>query len=451
MGWIPWRRGGGGESSASKEEFAREDIEASTSDDSSDEEVRDEGPKTWQERLERYKYEEKYRPEYRYDSDVEEEMFSTGMFKKKELTDPAEIAENERKIEEVKNSPMVKFLLRVEELKEQELAAERLRNNTPPRKDDTKLWRSLPFVPGPDGGPGMPRLALKTEEEVQKRFWDFFKEFGFGLWGYKQRPYPNTRPCDVQQALGYNWLDKRYSDFAMRSGSWYYKDRLGRTRGPMELVNMKTAWAGGIIDKNTFIWGEDMDEWAPIGMVYGLQTAIVTPDIKWTTAGTSLVHKLSHGVPLWRPKKGHEFKSYKQLQAEAIEKRERENAVLRRSGGAWPGERSPSFTHFLWASGSDLTNMLEDDKSGRFISYETRKRLAKEIPGLRPWEVQDVEQVMDLVTFNKQWYREDLGDFTTRADYERDWFETFQEKWDEIAEDIESVFGRGDDDQTDQK
>ena len=64
----------------------------------------------------------------------------------------------------------------------------------------------------------------------------------------------------------------------MRAGGWYYKDRLGRTRGPMELVNLKTAWAAGIVDKNTFIWGDDMDEWAPIGMVYGLETAVATPD-----------------------------------------------------------------------------------------------------------------------------------------------------------------------------
>lgn len=64
----------------------------------------------------------------------------------------------------------------------------------------------------------------------------------------------------------------------MRAGGWYYKDRLGRTRGPMELVNLKTAWAAGMVDKNTFIWGDDMDEWAPIGMVYGLQSAVETPD-----------------------------------------------------------------------------------------------------------------------------------------------------------------------------
>lgn len=62
----------------------------------------------------------------------------------------------------------------------------------------------------------------------------------------------------------------------MRSGGWYYKDRLGRTRGPLELITLKTAWGAGIIDKDTFIWGEDMDEWAPIHMVYGLEPAIAT-------------------------------------------------------------------------------------------------------------------------------------------------------------------------------
>lgn len=62
----------------------------------------------------------------------------------------------------------------------------------------------------------------------------------------------------------------------MRSGGWYYKDRLGRTRGPLELITLKTAWGAGIIDKDTFIWGEDMDEWVPIHMVYGLEKAIAT-------------------------------------------------------------------------------------------------------------------------------------------------------------------------------
>lgn len=62
----------------------------------------------------------------------------------------------------------------------------------------------------------------------------------------------------------------------MRSGGFYYKDRLGRTRGPCELITLKSAWGAGIIDTHTFIWGEDMDEWAPIGMVYGMEKAIAT-------------------------------------------------------------------------------------------------------------------------------------------------------------------------------
>jgi hypothetical protein len=32
----------------------------------------------------------------------------------------------------------------------------------------------------------------------------------------------------------------------------------------LALITLKTAWGGGVIDKNTFIWGEDMDEFAPI-------------------------------------------------------------------------------------------------------------------------------------------------------------------------------------------
>lgn len=62
----------------------------------------------------------------------------------------------------------------------------------------------------------------------------------------------------------------------MKTGGFYYKDRLGRSRGPMELIQLKTAWGAGIIDKHTFIWGDDMDEWAPISMVHGMERAIAT-------------------------------------------------------------------------------------------------------------------------------------------------------------------------------
>lgn len=44
----------------------------------------------------------------------------------------------------------------------------------------------------------------------------------------------------------------------------------------MEIINMKTAWAAGVIDRNTFVWGDNMDEWAPIGHIYGLEKVIAT-------------------------------------------------------------------------------------------------------------------------------------------------------------------------------
>lgn len=73
-----------------------------------------------------------------------------------------------------------------------------------------------------------------------------------------------------------NWVCILVDVVIMRSSGWYYKDRLGRTRGPLELITLKTAWGAGIIDRDTFIWGDDMDEWAPIHMIYGMEKAIAT-------------------------------------------------------------------------------------------------------------------------------------------------------------------------------
>lgn len=84
-------------------------------------------------------------------------------------------------------------------------------NDTPYRKEDKDLWRAVPHVPGFDGRP-MPRKAIKSKEESDDKFWDFMKQFLFGLWGFRQRPYPPGRPIDVAQAIGYKRLEKRYYD-----------------------------------------------------------------------------------------------------------------------------------------------------------------------------------------------------------------------------------------------
>ncbi|XVF76879.1 hypothetical protein PTKIN_Ptkin13bG0302500 [Pterospermum kingtungense] len=155
----------------------------------------------------------------------------------------------------------------------------------------------------------------------------------------------------------------------MRSGGWYYKDRLGRTRGPCELITLKTAWGAGIIDKHTFIWGEDMDEWAPIHMVYGLEPAIATWEVGLGAAATAFLHKLQKA-----------------------------------NDGIWPGVRIPSHALFLWASGSEMTTLLEaDHMPNKYISKDLRRKLAKVIPGLRPWEVLSVAQAMDEIAYGGEW------------------------------------------------
>ncbi|KAL8036774.1 hypothetical protein ABFX02_12G180500 [Erythranthe guttata] len=274
---------------------------------------------------------------------------------------------------------------------------------------------------GLDGRP-MPRKAIKTKRESDDKFWDFARQFFFGLWGFRQRPYPPGRPIDVSQAIGYKKLENRYYDFVMRSGGWFYKDRLGRSRGPMELIQLKTAWGAGIIDKHTFIWGDDLDEWAPISMVYGMERAIATWEVRLGAAATACLHKLQKGIAPWVPLKGHEVKTYKQVQEEAYESKRRDLAVLEANDGVWPGMRTPSHALFLWASGSELTTLLEEDHMpNKFIPKDLRVQLQKVIPGLRPWEVLSIEQAMDRITYGGKWYREPLGSYTTGPPYIAEW------------------------------
>lgn len=380
-----------------------------------------EKPGHYRKMLDQFYWECETRPEFRHAPEVERIMNEDPIFEKKDNPTKEEIEENEKWFAELRESPVVQFLLQAEEIADKINDLELQENSAPFRKEDKKLWQAVPNVIGLDGRP-MPRKAIKTKKESDDKFWDFARQFFFGLWGFRQRPYPPGRPIDAAQAIGYKRLEKRYHDFIMRSGGWFYKDRLGRSRGPMELIQLKTAWGSGIIDKHTFIWGEDMDEWAPIGMVYGLEKAIATWEVRLGAAATALLHKLQKGIPPWVPLRGHEPKTYKQMQEEAYESRRRDLAVLEANDGVWPGVRTPSHTMFLWASGSELTSILEaDHMPNKYIPKDLRKELEKVIPGLRPWEVLSVEQAMDQITYGGEWYREPLGSYTTGPPYIAEW------------------------------
>ncbi|MCH81826.1 tRNA pseudouridine synthase B [Trifolium medium] len=220
----------------------------------------------------------------------------------------------------------------------------------------------------------------------------------------------------------------------MRSNIWFYKDRLGRTRGPLALITLKTAWGGGVIDKNTFIWGEDMDEFAPIHMIYGMERAIATWEVRLAASATAFFHKLQKGIPPWVPLKGFERKTYKQLQEEAIESKRRDLAVIEANGGVWPGVRIPSHALFLWASGTELTPTLEEDHMpNKYIPKDLRQKLAKLIPGLRPWEVLSIEQAMDQIAFSGEWYREPLASYTTGPPFFKRWNDYVMSTYEFIA------------------
>lgn len=83
--------------------------------------------------------------------------------------------------------------------------------------------------------------------------------------------------------------------------------------------------------------------------------------VRLGAAATAFLHKLQKGIPPWVPLKGFEDKTYKQLQEEARESKRRDLAVLEANNGVWPGVRTPSHALFLWAGGSELTSILEED------------------------------------------------------------------------------------------
>lgn len=392
--------------------------------------------------LDQYWWECENLPDVRHTPEVEKIMKDDPFFEEKENPTEEEIEKNKIWWEEFRKSPVIQFLTRAEEIKDYVNRMQLRANERPYNDEDEKLWKAVPHVPGFDGRP-MIRKAIKTKKESDAKFWDFAKQFFFGLWGFRQRPYPPGRPIDAAQAIGYKQLEKRYYDFIMKTGGWYYKDRLGRTRGPCELIQLKTAWGAGIIDTHTFIWGEDMDEWAPIGMIYGLEKAIATWEVRLGAAATASLHKLQRGMSPWAPLKGHEKKTYKQLQEEALESKNRDLAVLKANNGIWPGVRTPSHALFLWASGSELTSILEaDHMPNRFIPKQLREQLAEALPGLRPWEVLSVEQAMDQITFGRQWYREPLGSYTTGPPYIRHWNKDVMELFDAFTTLSTKVFNK---------
>lgn len=168
-------------------------------------------PGYWQQMLDQYFWESENQPDYRHAPEVEKILNDHPYLEKKENPTEEEIKENERFWEEIRSNPVVQFLARAEEIADKMNELEVNANPLPYRWEDRKMWQAVPNVIGPDGRP-MPRKAIMTKQESDDKFWDFAKQFFFGLWGFRRRPYPSSRPIDVAQAIGYKRLEKRYYD-----------------------------------------------------------------------------------------------------------------------------------------------------------------------------------------------------------------------------------------------
>nr|GEU44110.1 protein TIC 56, chloroplastic [Tanacetum cinerariifolium] len=104
-----------------------------------------------------------------------------------------------------------------------------------------------------------------------------------------------------------------------------------------------------------------MDEWVPIGAIYGMERAVATWEVRLGAVTTAFIHKLQKGISPRVPQKGFEKRIRKQLQDESYESKRRDLAILEANDGIWPAVRIPSHALFLWASGSELTSILEQD------------------------------------------------------------------------------------------
>ncbi|XVF76878.1 hypothetical protein PTKIN_Ptkin13bG0302400 [Pterospermum kingtungense] len=169
--------------------------------------------------LEQFFWECENLPDYRHTPEVENILNEDPYFDKKENPTEEEIKENEKWWQDFRASPVVQFLARAEEIADEVNRMELKDNEEPYRKEDKKLWQAVPHVIGLDGRP-MPRKATKTREESDDKFWDFPKQFFFGLWGFRRvDPLMLLRLLDIRSVtmtlslVFFEWIIGACSEF----------------------------------------------------------------------------------------------------------------------------------------------------------------------------------------------------------------------------------------------
>jgi len=61
---------------------------------------------------------------------------------------------------------------------------------------------------------------------------------------------------------------------ALEDNIWWYKDRAGLPRGPLQITGLRACYAQGVVDDQTLVWGQGLTGWYPIRNVIGLTANI---------------------------------------------------------------------------------------------------------------------------------------------------------------------------------
>lgn len=135
-----------------------------------------------------------------------------------------------------------------------------------------------PYVWGLDFSKGFP--------DRQERFADR-EHWRFKPWSAKfELPWYKTITNKDRDSMVFRdeWVNRH-----TRRSMWYYKDRMGVSRGPASIYTLRSCWKNGFIDQDTLIWGSGLMDFLPIKNVRTLVAQIRTPE-----GARGLLHAAAH-------------------------------------------------------------------------------------------------------------------------------------------------------------
>lgn len=105
---------------------------------------------------------------------------------------------------------------------------------------------------------------------------------------------PYNRKEENKKVLEENRKADHYAFLALEDNIWYYRDRLNLPRGPCPLSTLRTCYVNGLVDENSLVWGQGLEEWVPMRNVRSLPALVrnlETCTMKWWKESTSKIWK----------------------------------------------------------------------------------------------------------------------------------------------------------------